>query len=510
MQPSIENEISERLLGPETVEDHTLPSITISDQDTFGPGNAAVDDFTADPRQTVGGGPLRAEAQQPEYRDAPFAIAFVLHILVVLFLAFGWGVSALRHDDEEVNNGVVTDEDSVSLSGLLWLCFFTSLASIAISAVSLKVMTHHAETLIQSILIASCCMMGFLVVAFLMDGLTIMGVLWLLMLLMTGLYAYYVWGRIPAAAANLRTALSAIQTNGGVCILAYGIAFLANIWVVVWCLAFVGVSFKESSCVNGVCQSHLNALSVILLILSYHWTSQVIKNVLHVTVSGVVGTWWFAPQDCSSVWSPAIMDSFSRATTYSFGSICMGSLLVAVIQTLETIARNARRSRDGNGLLLCILECILHLLSRVAKYFNKWAYVYVGLYGYDYLTAGKKVLELFEARGWTTIINDNLIHRCLVLVAVVIGAITGFVGMLLAKATGWATAAVGENSDGTIIFICFIVGVSMAIILMGVVLSAVDTIIVSFAEAPSEFETNHPALYQNMVEKWRIAYPDEF
>jgi hypothetical protein len=95
-------------------------------------------------------------------------------------------------------------------------------------------------------------------------------------------------------------------------------------------------------------------------------------------------------------------------------------------------------------------------------------------------------------------------------VAVVIGAITGFVGMILGKATGWATAALGENSDGALFFICFLVGVSMAIILMGVVLSAVDTIIVSFAEAPAEFETNHPALYQNMVEKWRVAYPDEF
>jgi Plasma-membrane choline transporter len=353
MQPSIENEISERLLGPE--EDHTLPSITIGDHDPFQPTNTATTagDFSVDPSAA---GPLRAEAQQPEYRDAPFAIAFVLHILVVVFLAFGWGVPSLRQDDEEVTGDdkqMNIEEDSVSLAGILWLCFFTSLASIAISAFSLQVMTHHAETLIQSSLISSCCFMGFLVVAFFMDGLVGLGVLWLIMLLLTGVYAYTVWSRIPAAAANLRTALSAIETNAGVCVLGYGIAFVANLWVVVWCLAFVGVSFKESSCVNGVCHGNMNAISIILLILSYHWTSQVIKNILHVTVSGVVGTWWFAPQDCLSVWSPAIMDSFSRATTYSFGSICMGSLLVAVIQTLETMARNARR-RDGNGLLLCI------------------------------------------------------------------------------------------------------------------------------------------------------------
>jgi hypothetical protein len=81
--------------------------------------------------------------------------------------------------------------------------------------------------------------------------------------------------------------------------------------------------------------------------------------------------------------------------------------------------------------------------------------------------------------------------------------------MLMAKATGWATAALGENSDGIVFLACFIVGVSMAIILMGVVSSAVDTVIVSFAEAPGEFESNHPALSQNMIQRYRLVYPNE-
>mmetsp|Transcript_10473 Transcript_10473/g.19152 ORF Transcript_10473/g.19152 Transcript_10473/m.19152 type:complete len:520 (+) Transcript_10473:137-1696(+) len=514
-EPKIDD-ISERLLGPEQ-SPHEQPVISVvEDADAFG-ATVPSGEFVVDPTMAQGGAgaPLRAEPQQPEYRDAPFALAFFAQLVLVFFFAFSWGVSALRQESDDAagngnDGGGASDEDSVSLSGVLWLCFLTSLASIAISALSLHIMTHHAETLIQSSLIASCCFIGFMVFVFFADGIISLACLWLVILLLTAIYARTVWYRIPFAAANLRTALSAIQTNAGVCILAYVVSFLANIWVVVWFLAFIGVSFRESSCSDGVCQSNMNVPSIILLILSFHWTSQVIKNVLHVTVSGVVGTWWFAPADALSVFSPAIMDSFSRATTYSFGSICMGSLLVALIQTLQTLARNARRNdRGGGGLLLCILECILHLLSRIAIYFNKWAYVYLGLYGYDYLTAGKKVLELFESRGWTTIINDNLVQRTLALVAVVIGAISGIAGMLLAKATGWATAAFGEDSDGLVFFICFIVGVSMAIIIMDVVLSAVDTVIVSFAEAPQEFETNHPALSANMIQKWRSVYPNE-
>jgi hypothetical protein len=97
----------------------------------------------------------------------------------------------------------------------------------------------------------------------------------------------------------------------------------------------------------------------------------------------------------------------------------------------------------------------------------------------------------------------------LAIVSVVIGTLSGLLGLSLAKATGWATAALGENSDGLIFFLCFLIGVSMAFILMGVVMSAVDTVIVCFAEAPSEFDTTHPALSQNMMLKWREVYPNE-
>ena len=461
--------------------------------------------------------------QQPEYRDTPFAIAFLIHILLVFFFAVVWGFSALRQpqDDNDGSNNAGTgdgDDDSnsssnsnVSLSGLLWLCSLTCFVSIGISAVSLQVMMNHSEILIQSSLIGSCCFMVIMILLFFIDGVITVGICWCILLLMTVLYTRSVWNRIPFAAANLRTALSAIQTNGGICILAYGISCVAMIWTMIWSLALIGISFKESSCVGGVCKPHMNIISITFLILSFYWTTQVLQNILHVTVSGVVGTWWFDPQDALSVFSPSIVDSFRRSTTYSFGSICMGSLLVAIIQTMEAMARSARQNNTG-GILLCIIECILRLISRIAVYFNRWAYCYVGLYGFDYISSGKKAMELFQARGWTTIITDNLIHRSLSLVSIVIGALSGVIGMLLAKATGWTTTIFGSSSsssDGIVFFVCFLIGVSMAFILMSVVLSAVDTVIVAFAEAPAEFNTHHPALYNNMIEKWKLVFPDE-
>ena len=98
--------------------------------------------------------------------------------------------------------------------------------------------------------------------------------------------------------------------------------------------------------------------------------------------------WWFAPEDAGSCCSVAIKDSFVRATTTSFGSICFGSLLVAIIQTLRAMVESARADNDNGAcgaFLLCIVDCLLRCLEDTLEYFNKFAYIYVGMVSCIYL-----------------------------------------------------------------------------------------------------------------------------
>jgi hypothetical protein len=83
-------------------------------------------------------------------------------------------------------------------------------------------------------------------------------------------------------------------------------------------------------------------------------------------------------------------------------------------------------------------------IERIAEYFNKWAFIYVGLYGYGYIQAGKAVMDLFKARGWSTIISDNLVNRLLGIVILLIGLLTGVASVVIClvfevadKASGW-------------------------------------------------------------------------
>ena len=54
------------------------------------------------------------------------------------------------------------------------------------------------------------------------------------------------------------------------------------------------------------------------------------------------------------------------------------------------------------------------------------------------------------------------------------------------------------------------IGFVMCSTLFSLVSSAVNTVIVCYAEAPHEFEQNHPQLSEQMRSSWRQAYPAEF
>ena len=69
---------------------------------------------------------------------------------------------------------------------------------------------------------------------------------------------------------------------------------------------------------------------------------QVVQNVVHVAVSGVMGTWYFMhSHQTEDPTTPCLR----RALTTSLGSVCLGSLGIAPVKTLEVIARSALACR---------------------------------------------------------------------------------------------------------------------------------------------------------------------
>ena len=124
-----------------------------------------------------------------------------------------------------------------------------------------------------------------------------------------------------------------------------------------------------------------------------------------------------------------------------------------------------------------------------------------------YCESGSNVMQLFANRGWEAIIADDLVGNTLFLVSLIVGGLTGCIGIILELASGWI-AEDNPGDESLLAFLLgFVIGVVLCSILMSVVASAVNTVLVLFAEKPAEFQASHPQLSQNMREVWSSIYP---
>lgn len=115
-------------------------------------------------------------------------------------------------------------------------------------------------------------------------------------------------------------------------------------------------------------------------------------------------------------------------------------------------------------------------------------------------------MQLFADRGWDAIIADDLVGGAIFLTCIIIGLIIGALGV------GYATfdedfETLSEGSNLLAFFIGFISGFFVSSILLSTIASGVNTVIVMFADAPQEFQRNHPELSEKMRTTWQGFYP---
>eukprot|EP01034_Spumella_vulgaris_P026928 gene26928-33579_t len=356
---------------------------------------------------------------------------------------------------------------SASVLGSLWLSF----------------LMQHAERLIEFVLWFN---VFILVICMLVSIFMLNFYFAFIFALSTALWYWYyitVKTRIPFASAVIRTACAAIKANYfGILTTAFYLTFLQMVWFVLWIAAYFGVTQATHTTVQETEQAH--GWGRFFMLLSLYWGAQVIKGVMQTTVCGTVACWWFQPTRAAPV-----RGSYFRASTVSFGSVCFGAFIVALMETIRTMLDKvrSRASRCGIGFLNVIFEWI----ERAIQYFNMYAYCYVAAYGLDFVSSGRQVVALFEKRGLTAIINDLLIGRTITMGVLALSLFTALLGALLSQLLLVTTAAEGLTADKLAIsgaVLGWLMGLAVGMILVNIIESAVAMVFVSFAEDPLALE----------------------
>ena len=225
-----------------------------------------------------------------------------------------------------------------------------------------------------------------------------------------------------------------------------------------------------------------------------YWHTMVVLNVSHCAACGVMASWFFGQDTTGVTWG-----AFKRSITTSFGSICFGSLLTAIINALRVMASIAKQeAKDSKNnacaLVFCCLECILQCLGDILEYFNGYVYVQIAVYGKSYCDAAKDTLQLFQQTGVKAIINDDLTG-----IPIAVGWI---ILMLVVGVISWIYGG-GDDVDAANLALNIAIAEVLAILIYygtaQVLISYIMALFVCWAENPAEFSLNRPEEFNKMI-----------
>ena len=292
---------------------------------------------------------------------------------------------------------------------------------------------------------------------------------------------FFMYGmkRLAFVGENLAVSITIIQTYPKTVVYSLLVCIPQTIWLFIWVMGAIGVygtmeannAKKEARCElaragtvpsegvlskpnakgegGGRCMGIIPPQFVVfLLYVSLFWGVKCLSYIVHCTIAGTAGTWWFRGNQEENV----VRDSFNRAAPIpgkgeSFGSVSKGALLVAVITALKMVISEKLKKYPVFGV-------ILGVLVKLMEYINKFALVFVALYGMPFSKAGSACFAMFNDFGVATLVNDVMLDIIIFFACIGIGfttaavsAGTAFIGYNFPEDTIAKTAdAFGDDS----------------------------------------------------------------
>ncbi|CAG7911315.1 unnamed protein product [Brassica rapa] len=411
--------------------------------------------FSQTPQETL------ASLNSSKYTNKFFLLLFILHKIAaigfVCFLVFR-GVQGLIG-----SNGSVKRKEQRILRFLLPQVEAASLLSIVLAFSWQMAIRLWPEFMIHFILWSTFLMSlssGILLLCFQMPATDAVGVSLIAFSIGNGLYACWVTRRIKFCTKILVKSLEPVSKFSDLNLPTYYMLAAGFFWMSLWIFGVI-----------GALNFYFPPVVIIGLVLSLAWTTEVMRNVVNLTVSRVIALFYLRGMQSSTRFS------FQRALSRNLGSACLGSLFVPTIEALRIVARGLNLLKGEDEFMFCCANCCLKLMTFIFEHGNGWAFVQIAAYGKGFVRASQDTWKLFEDVDMVEIVDADITSS----ICFLTGICSGCVCVIVAAA--W-THTVYKPFTATISLLAFFIGYLMTRISMALPHACVSCYYACYAENP--------------------------
>ncbi|KAH7924270.1 DUF580-domain-containing protein [Leucogyrophana mollusca] len=454
--------------------------------------------------------PYESGRFKPKMRvnDVSFLVFFVLQLLG--FAALSGIVISQWISDGGLGGGVGDGSEtgtSVTLNKhTVYLLLFVTAAGLVLSSVYLMLARAFTKMIMHITLILSIVLnIGICIYYWITRYYS--GAIIFTIIALFSVFAYFGFrSRIPLASLLLQVVIDVSKHHISVYFVAFAALILQaalSVWFVFTAIAtYAKWTPGNPTCgVSSSCSSGKVAGLIFFETFSYLWTSQVIGNVALATLAGgPYGSWYyFGPREQGEMPKHPTLLAFGRASTLSLGSIAFGSLIVTLLEILRLILNAARNNANASGspveaCLACCAECFVGCIENMVRYFNRYAYIEIALYGKPYISAARDTWNMFKDRGIDALVNDSLVSMTLTWGAYAVGLLCSLFAYLYLHLTHPSYNAEGQYTAPVVLF-AFLIGLQCSMTLSSALEAGVSTIFVGLGEDPQVLAVRAPALY---------------
>ena len=219
------------------------------------------------------------------------------------------------------------------------------------------------------------------------------------------------------------------------------------------------------------------------------WTMGLINAISFTTMAGAFCRWYWSRGDDRMKETFPICRSYGRVMQYHFGSMAVGSFILALIRLIRFVlmyiekkTRNAQQNSACVKNLFKVVHCMLFCFDRCLKFLARQAYIMVAMYGYNFCKASIMAVMLITS-NILQVAAVNLINRYVMFLGKLVVLTSCVIGGYL-----WLTYSpefTGENSLFTMVPSVIVIALfafSVCTYVFAIYNVGVDTILLCFCQ----------------------------